>query len=104
MFANWQFLMTSYLDSACIELWRIIQEGFKAHDPNNLTRREVVDKQLNATALHMIHVAVGEKNMPHIQHLTTAKEAWKALSDEFVGNESMKRNRFEALSLSLIHI
>lgn len=98
MFANWQFLMTSYLDSACIELWRIIQEGFKAHDPNNLTRREVVDKQLNATALHMIHVAVGEKNMPHIQHLTTAKEAWKALSDEFVGNESMKRNRFEALS------
>ena len=98
MFANWQFLMTSHMNSACIELWRIVQEGFYVHNPSNLTRREVVDKQLNATALHMIHVAVGEKHLAHIQHLSTAKEAWDTLTDTFIGNESMRRNRFEALS------
>ena len=36
--------------------------------------------------------------MAHIQHLNTAKEAWDALSEVFARNESMKRNRFEALS------
>ncbi|MEO7173451.1 hypothetical protein, partial [Flavobacterium sp.] len=46
MFANWQFLMTSHMNSACIDLWRIVQEGFYVHDPSKLSRREVVDKQL----------------------------------------------------------
>jgi hypothetical protein len=63
-------------------------------DPNDLTRREVVDSQLNATALHMIQIIVGSKDLPHIQHFSTAKEAWKGLSDVFVGNESMKRTRY----------
>jgi hypothetical protein len=81
---------------SCIELWRIVEEGFKAMDPNNLTRREAVDSQLNATALHMIQVAVGSKDLPHIQHFSTAKEAWQGLSDVFVGNESMKRTRYVA--------
>jgi hypothetical protein len=67
-------------------------------DPNNLTRREVVDSQLNATALHMIQIAVGSKDLPHIQHFSTAKEAWQGLSDVFVGNESMKRTRYVAFS------
>ena len=53
--------MKSHVNSASIELWRIIQPGFKAVDPANLTRREVVDTQLNATALHMLELAVGEK-------------------------------------------
>ena len=45
-----------------------------------------------------IQLAMGKKDMPHIQHFTTAKEAWDALSDLFVGNESMKRNRYDVLS------
>jgi hypothetical protein len=53
-FGQWQYQMISHMRSSCIELWRIVEEGFKAVDPNNLTRREVVDSQLNATALHMI--------------------------------------------------
>ena len=36
--------------------------------------------------------------MSHIELATTAKEAWDILTQEFVGNESMQRNRFEALS------
>jgi hypothetical protein len=63
-----------------------------------MTRREVVDSQLDATAKHMIQLGVGPKDMPHIQHLNTAKECWDTLTDIFVGNESMRRNRYEALN------
>src|SRR6187455_897330 len=90
--------MKSHVNSASIELWRIIRVGYKAVDPNNLTRREVVDAQLNASALHMIELAVGENGMHHIQHASNAKEAWDCLEVAFLGNESMKRNRFDALS------
>ena len=58
----------------------------------------MVDFQLDSTALHMLQQAVGEKDLPHIQQFSTAKETWTALTDMFVGNESMKRNRFDALS------
>ena len=90
--------MRSHVNSASIELWRIIEVGFKAVDPSNMTRREVVDSQLNALALNMIQTAVGGKDMSPIHHFTTAKEAWDALFEVFVENESMKRNRYEALS------
>src|SRR4051812_48338400 len=36
--------------------------------------------------------------MPHIQHLNTAKEGWDALTELFIGNESMRRNIYDALS------
>jgi hypothetical protein len=97
-FGQWQYQMISHMRSSCIELWRIVEEGFKAVDPNNMTRRETVNSQLNATALHMIQVAVGSKDLPHIQHFSTAKEAWQGLSDVFVGNESMKKTRYVAFS------
>jgi hypothetical protein len=67
--------MQSHVRSSSTELWRIIKEGFKPHDPNNLSRRDVVDDQLNATALHMIHMAVSPKDRTHIRTLKTAKEA-----------------------------
>jgi hypothetical protein len=42
-FGQWQYHMISHMRSSCIELWRIVEEEFNAVDPNNLTRREVVD-------------------------------------------------------------
>jgi hypothetical protein len=59
--------------NSCIELWRIVEEGFKAVDPNNLARREVVDSQLNATTLHMIQIAIGSKDLQHIKYFSTVK-------------------------------
>ena len=91
-FPSWQHSMKSYLNSASIELWRILQAGFQAVNRSNLTRREVVQAQLNATAIHMIEQAVG-KEKHQIEHCTTAKEAWKVLEDAYLGNESMRRNR-----------
>ena len=48
--------------------------GFKVVDPSNMTRREVVEAQLNVVAIHMIEQAVG-KEKHQIEHCTTAKEA-----------------------------
>ena len=66
-FTQWQYLMKCHLNSSCIELWRIIQVGFKPVDPLNLNRREVVDHQLDSTALHILQQAMGEKELSHIQ-------------------------------------
>ena len=70
--------MKSHICSSSNKLWRIIENGFKA------------------TALHMIQIAVGAKDWPHIAHFTTAKDAWQGLEEVYVGNESMRRTRFEA--------
>ena len=58
-FSQWQYLMKSYLCSSCVELWRIIQNGYKPFDPKNFTRREVVDHQLDSMALHILQEVVG---------------------------------------------
>ena len=65
-FTNWQTSMRSYINSASISLWKIIETGYKAVDPMDLTRREEVDCQLNATILDLIRVAVGEKDLHNI--------------------------------------
>jgi hypothetical protein len=83
-FGQWQYQMVSHMCSSCIELWRIVEEGFKAMDPNNLTRREVDDSQLNATTLHMIQIDVGSKDLPHIQNFSTAKESWQGVMTQKV--------------------
>jgi hypothetical protein len=72
-FANWQFLMKSHVNSSSIELWIIIEDGFHPHDPKNLTRRESMDKQLNATALSIIQKSLTPKDMAHIRAISTAK-------------------------------
>ncbi|KAK1653911.1 hypothetical protein QYE76_071716 [Lolium multiflorum] len=97
-FENWQFLMRSHVRSASTELWRIIEEGYSPRDPKNLTRREVVDDQLNATAINMIHMAVTPKDHAHIRSLKTAKEAWDKLDKLFLGNESIQSSRFDEVN------
>lgn len=84
-FNRWQFEFRSHVCSASNELWRIIVEGYKPFNANNLNRREVVDHQLNSVALNMIHQAVGPKDLAYIRTYTTAKEAWDGLSEIFVG-------------------
>ncbi|KAK1643686.1 hypothetical protein QYE76_061491 [Lolium multiflorum] len=97
-FENWQFLMRSHVRSASTELWRIIEEGYSPRDPKRLTRREVVDDQLNATAINMIHMAITPKDRAHIRSLKTAKEAWDKLEKLFLGNASIQSSRFDEVN------
>ena len=57
----------------------------------------MVDAQLDSTALLILQQAVGPKELPHIQKFDTAKETWDAIEARFIGNDSMRRNRFEEL-------
>ena len=72
-----------------MELWRIILQGYAPVFPDNLTRREEVDCQFNANALHIIQQAMSPKEMAHIRTCKSAKDAWKKLTDLFTGNESI---------------
>lgn len=94
---NWQSLMKSHLKSSCIHLCRIVVEGYKPYDETNLTRREVVDCQLDATALNMIQKALSPKEYSYIRRLETAKEAWDHLELLYIGNASIQDAKFSAL-------
>ena len=80
-FSQWQYFMRTYLRSSCNELWRIVQKGFKPFDSDNFTRRDVVDAQLDSTALLILQQAVGPKELFHIQKFSTAKETLDAIEE-----------------------
>jgi hypothetical protein len=63
-FANWQDNMWSHINFVFIELWWIIKQGVNptSKDLNNLLPWEYIDKQLNASALHLIHMSLSEKD------------------------------------------
>ena len=83
---------------SCNELWKIVEKGFHPqHDSDKYTRREEVEAQINSVALHMIQQAVGSKYLPFIMKHTITKDAWDSLSEIYVGNENMKRNKYSAL-------
>ena len=53
-FANWLFCIKSHLYHSSTNLWRIIEQGFYPHDPNNLTPKEEADNQYNHSALFIL--------------------------------------------------
>jgi hypothetical protein len=63
-FGNWQDNMRSHINFVSIEIWRIIEQGYNptSKDLNNLLPWELIDKQLNASALHLIHLSLSEKD------------------------------------------
>jgi hypothetical protein len=63
-FANWQDNMRSHINLISIEFWRIIEQGFHPSSKhlNNLQPWEFIGKQLNASALHLIHMSLSEKD------------------------------------------
>jgi hypothetical protein len=90
--------MNSHIHSSSIELWRIIKEGYKPHEPNNITQQEVVDDQLNATALHMIHASVNPKDCTRAHSFKTTKEAWDHLLYLFLGNGNIQSSKFDEVN------
>jgi hypothetical protein len=96
-FANWQDNMHSHINFVSIELWRIIEEGFhpSSKDLNNLQPWELIDKQLNASALHLIHMSLSKKDKAFVRSISSAKEAWDALTNLFIRNESIQESKFD---------
>src|SRR3954467_14582289 len=83
---------------SCNALWKIVEKGFRPlNDSDNYTNREEVEAQLNSVALHMIQQAVGEKDLPFIMKYTVAKDAWDELLKLYIGNESMRHNKYSTL-------
>jgi hypothetical protein len=96
-FANWQDNMCSHINFVSIELWRIIEQGFhpSSKDLNNLLPWELIDKQLNASILHLIHMTLSEKDKAFVRKITSAKDAWDALMNLFINNESMQESKYD---------
>jgi hypothetical protein len=80
-----------------IELWRIIELGFhpSSKDFNNWQPWELIDKKLNASTLHLIHMSLSEKDKVFVRSISSAKEAWDALTNLFIGNESIQESKFD---------
>jgi hypothetical protein len=99
-FANWQDNMRSHINFVSIELWRIIEQGYRptSKDLSNLLPWEQIDKQLNASALHLIHMSLTEKDKAFVRNISSAKEAWDALTNLFIGNESIQESKFDEAS------
>src|SRR4051794_32867258 len=97
-FSLWQFLMESRMKSCSVEVWNIIDRGFSPVFPSDLTRNEVVDCQLNATALNIIQNAMSLKELAHIRSSRTAKGAWEKVSSLFTGNASIQESNYEGVS------
>jgi hypothetical protein len=89
-FANWQSNMKSHISYSYVELRRVTEEDYNPHYPNNLQLRGTMDKQLNASALHIIHFALFEKDKAVVQTLTSAKATWDTLTELFIRNESIQ--------------
>jgi hypothetical protein len=96
-FANWQDNMRSHINFVSIELWRIIEQGYHpcSKDLNNLQPWELIDKQLNASALHFIHMSISEKDKAFVQSITSTKDAWDSLMNLFIGNKSIQEFKFD---------
>lgn len=97
-FTSWKGKMVKHLQISCIELWLITEQGLHVQEPKNPTQREVVDMhQINATDRYMIEQGLGEKEAAHFEKYATAKEVWDALDGIYMGDESMRKNKFNAL-------
>jgi hypothetical protein len=96
-FANWQDNMRSHINFVSIELWRIIEHGFypSSKDLKNLQPWELIDKELNASALHLIHMSLSKKDKAFVRSITSVKEAWDALTGLFIGNASIQESKFD---------
>jgi hypothetical protein len=68
--------------SFAIELWRIIKQGYNptSTDPDNFLPWELVDKKLNASALHLIHMSLSKKDKALVWTLTSTKETYDTLT------------------------
>ena len=94
-YSHWKFSMQGHLDSACMELWEVVVKGFEPEDSLCLTPQERVDRQLNATAAHMIKKGLSPSIYDQVLLIKNAKELWERLAIMHEGTTSIQRSKYE---------
>jgi hypothetical protein len=57
-YSYWKSYMHSHLRSVCVELWGIVENGYKPVDEKSMTTKEQTECQLNSTTLDKIRQSV----------------------------------------------
>ena len=94
---TWKKSMESYFRSSSVHLWRVVLHGFNPVDPNNLTKQEEIDEQLDANAKYILESAMTANDEDHVRNLKTCNEAWLYLETVYEGNEGIQRSNAAVL-------
>ncbi|XP_022847676.1 uncharacterized protein LOC111370222 [Olea europaea var. sylvestris] len=83
--------------------WEIVEEGYTPQeldaDPTVNQMRQEKDRRIkNMKALTFLHSSVTETIFPKIVAVTTAKEVWDKLQEEYKGSEQVRAVRLQTLS------
>src|SRR5215216_756394 len=84
------FALSLILNHCSTNLWRIIEQGFYPHDPNNFTPREEVDNQYNHSALFILQDAVPPEDLAHLRPFTRTKDCWEHIVSMYKGSSSIQ--------------
>ena len=73
----------------------ILEYGYQAVDPKNLTPGEVYDKNLNDTATMCIRRGMTDKQRRPYIHITSAKELWDSIVRTKTGTSTLWFAQYE---------
>ena len=93
----WSLKMKTLFQSQ--DLWDLVENGYD--ESANLTnaQKEALKetKKKDAKALFFIQQAISDSLFPRIMRVTTAKEAWEVLQEEFQGNSKVRSIKLQSL-------
>ena len=87
--------MQDHLRHGNNEMLEILEYGYQAIDPKNLTPREFYDKNLNDTTIMCMRTGMTDKQMRPYIHLTSAKELWDNIVRTKTGTSTLRLAQYE---------
>ena len=93
-YAIWSARMKLFLLAQGLEVWQIVEDGYTI--PSDLSTLSTIEKRrydCNSRAASLIMGAVVDSELVKIVHLSTTKEMWDKLQNEFLGDENVKTAR-----------
>ena len=94
-FALWRVAMQDHLRCGNDEMLEILEYGYKAVDPKNLTPREIYDKNLNDTTTMCIRRGMTDKQRRPYIHITSAKELWDTIVRTKTSTSTLRLAQYE---------
>ena len=75
-YAGWKHKMRMHLENIDFEIWRIVEQGVRVLNEDQLTEGDKKNKQLNAQACDILFGALNDDEFGRISTLRSAKEIW----------------------------